>query len=112
MAGIARPHAMIGELLGEDNEATVLVIGIETQAGPWVQRSSGPATRTTRSTRCWWHATGSVTALSGAERDTGDAHGLGARHLRRLRHALRNLFPAAVVAFHDLTAVDALERLT
>src|SRR5919201_6168835 len=33
------------------------------------------------------------------------------RHLLRLRHALREFFPAALVAFDDLTAVDALELL-
>lgn len=33
------------------------------------------------------------------------------RHLLRLRHALREFFPAALVAFSDLTAVDTLELL-
>jgi transposase len=33
------------------------------------------------------------------------------RHLLRLRHALREFFPAALVAFDDLTAVDVLELL-
>src|SRR5258705_4185162 len=33
------------------------------------------------------------------------------RHLLRLRHALREFFPAALVAFDDLAAVDALELL-
>jgi hypothetical protein len=33
------------------------------------------------------------------------------RHLLRLRHALREFFPAALVAFDDLTGVDALELL-
>jgi len=33
------------------------------------------------------------------------------RHLLRLRHALREFFPAALVAFDDLTAADALELL-
>jgi hypothetical protein len=35
VAGMARLHAMIGEQLGEDTEAEVLV-GIETDRGPWV----------------------------------------------------------------------------
>jgi transposase len=34
------------------------------------------------------------------------------RHLLRLRHALREFFPAALVAFDDLTAIDTLELLT
>jgi len=33
------------------------------------------------------------------------------RHLLRLRHALREFFPAALVAFDDLAAVDALQLL-
>jgi hypothetical protein len=33
------------------------------------------------------------------------------RHLLRLRHALREFFPAALVAFDDLAAVDALALL-
>jgi hypothetical protein len=33
------------------------------------------------------------------------------RHLLRLRHALREFFPAALVAFDDLAALDALELL-
>ena len=33
------------------------------------------------------------------------------RHLLRLRHALREFFPAALVAFDDLTAADTLELL-
>ena len=37
VAGIARLHAMIGEQLG-DAEATEVVVGIETDRGPWVQR--------------------------------------------------------------------------
>jgi transposase len=33
------------------------------------------------------------------------------RHMLRLRHALREFFPAALVAFDDLSATDALELL-
>jgi hypothetical protein len=33
------------------------------------------------------------------------------RHLLRLRHALRDFFPAALAAFDDLTAPDALQLL-
>ena len=32
-------------------------------------------------------------------------------HTQRLRHALRDYFPAALLAFEDLDAVDALELL-
>ncbi|GII97107.1 hypothetical protein Ssi02_73380 [Sinosporangium siamense] len=34
------------------------------------------------------------------------------RHTQRLRHALRDYFPAALAAFEDLDAPDALELLT
>jgi transposase len=34
------------------------------------------------------------------------------RHTQRLRHALREYFPAALVAFEDLAAADTLELLT
>src|SRR5262245_56323228 len=33
------------------------------------------------------------------------------RHMQRLRHALRDYFPAALEAFEDLTAADTLELL-
>ena len=36
IAGIARLHAMVGEHLDEDAEPDQLVIGIETDRGPWV----------------------------------------------------------------------------
>src|SRR5262245_62164056 len=35
IAGIARLHAVIGEHVGEDGDASV-VVGIETDRGPWV----------------------------------------------------------------------------
>lgn len=34
------------------------------------------------------------------------------RHIQRLRHALRDYFPAALVAFEDLDAADTMELLT
>jgi hypothetical protein len=37
VAGMARLHAMIGEQLGEDAEEAEVVVGIETDRGPWVQ---------------------------------------------------------------------------
>lgn len=36
VAGVARLHAMIGEQLGEDADETEVLIGIETDRGPWV----------------------------------------------------------------------------
>ena len=37
VVGIARLHAMIGEHLGEDDDEATVVVGIETERGPWVQ---------------------------------------------------------------------------
>ena len=37
MAGIARLHAMLGEHIGEEEDERVeVVVGIETERGPWV----------------------------------------------------------------------------
>src|SRR5258708_2726962 len=36
VAGMTRLHALIGRHLGEDAEAAEVVIGIETDRGPWV----------------------------------------------------------------------------
>src|SRR5688500_12068926 len=36
IAGVAKLHAMIGQQLGDEDEAEV-VVGIETERGPWVQ---------------------------------------------------------------------------
>ena len=35
-AGMARLHAMIGELLGQDDDEAEVRVGIETDRGPWV----------------------------------------------------------------------------
>jgi transposase len=147
VAGIARLHAMIGEHLGDDDDADV-VVGIETDRGPWVlalvtagyQIYPINPLRVARF-RERYH-------VSGAKSDTKDAHVLAdmvrierhqlrpiagdspeseavkivtrahktliwerTRHLLRLRHALLEFFPAALVAFDDLTAADALELL-
>ena len=59
VAGIAQLHELIGRHLGEDADAAEVVIGIETDHGPWVTgaaagcdgvagRCSGPRTRPSR----------------------------------------------------------------
>ncbi|MGV1010729.1 MAG: IS110 family transposase [Dermatophilaceae bacterium] len=147
VAGIARLHAMIGEHIGDDEDPAV-VVGIETERGPWVQALIAAGYQI--------HAVNPLQAaryrerhsVSGAKSDTKDAHVLAdmmrtdrhqlrpvagdsaeaeavkvlsrahktliwerTRHLLRLRHALREFFPAALLAFDDLAAVDALELL-
>lgn len=148
VAGITRLHAMIGEHLGEDEDNPTVVVGIETERGPWVQSLIAAgyqiyAVNPLQAARYRERHT-----VSGAKSDTGDAHVLAdmvrtdrhqlrpvagdsaeaeavkvlsrahktliwerTRHLLRLRHALREFFPAALVAFDDLTAVDALDLL-
>jgi transposase len=147
VAGITRLHAMVGEHIGDDEEPTV-VVGIETERGPWVQALIAAGYQI--------HAVNPLQAaryrerhsVSGAKSDTKVAHVLAdmvrtdrhqlrpvagdspeaeavkvlsrahktliwerTRHLLRLRHALREFFPAALVAFDDLAATDALELL-
>lgn len=145
--GIARLHALIGEHVGDDDEASA-VIGIETDRGPWVQAliTAGYQVYAINPLQVARHR--QRYGVSGAKSDTGDAHILAGmvrtdrhqlrqvagdsvqaeavkvltrahktliwertRHLLRLRHALREFFPAALVAFDDLTADDALDLL-
>jgi transposase len=148
VAGIARLHAMIGEQLGEDAEDTEVVVGIETDRGPWVQAllAAGYAVFAVNplSVARYRERHG----VSGAKSDAADAHTLAdmvrtdshqlrpvagdspeaeaikvvsrahktliwerTRHTQRLRHALRDYFPAALVAFEDLAAADTLALL-
>jgi transposase len=150
VAGIARLHAIIGELAGQDveDEHVQVLVGIETDRGPWVAALVAAgyqvfAVNPLQAARYRERHT-----VSGANSDTGDAHVLAdmvrtdahqlrpvagdsaqaeavkvvarthktliwerTRHTQRLRHALREYFPAAVQAFEDLDAPDALELL-
>jgi transposase len=148
MAGMARLHAMVGEHVGDDEDVTVLV-GIETERGPWVQALLAAGYQV--------YAVNPLQAaryrerhrVSGAKSDPADAHVLAdmvgidhdqlrpvagdtplgeavkvltrahktliwerTRHTLRLRQGLLDFFPAALAAFDDLTAPDALELLT
>jgi transposase len=151
VAGMARLHELIAQHArdpGERGEDAEVVIGIETDRGPWVAAlvASGYTV----------HAVNPLQAsryrerhgVSGAKSDTGDAHVLAdmartdshqlravagdsadagavkavarthktliwdrTRQVQRLRHQLREYFPAALAAFEDLGAPDALELL-
>lgn len=148
VAGMTRLHAMIGEHLGDDVDETEVVVGIETDHGPWVQALIAAGYQV--------HAINPLQvaryrerySLSRGKSDPGDAHVLAdmvrtdrhqlrlvagdsvqaeavkvlarahktliwerTRHLLRLRSALREFFPAALVAFDDLNALDVLELL-
>jgi transposase len=148
VAGIALLHELIGRFVPEDADDAEVVIGIETDRGPWVAAlvAAGytvfPVNPLQASRYRERHG------VSGAKSDRGDAHMLAdmvrtdshqlrpaagdspqaaaikvvarthktliwdrTRAVQRLRHQLREYFPAAIEAFEDLDAPDALELL-
>ena len=148
VAGIAQLHELIGRHLGEDADAAEVIVGIETDHGPWVTEliAAGytvfPVNPLQASRYRERHG------VSGAKSDGGDAHMLAdmvrtdshqlrpaagdsaeaegikvlarthktliwerTRAVQRLRHQLREYFPAALEAFEDLDAPDTLELL-
>ncbi|MBE1610085.1 IS110 family transposase [Actinopolymorpha pittospori] len=150
VAGMARLHALIGEQLGEDADETAeqVVIGIETDKGPWVQALIAAGYRVCAVNPLQASRYRERYGMSGAKSDGADAHMLAdmvrtdshqlrpvagdsaeaaaikvvsrahksmiwerTRHMQRLRHALRDYFPAALEAFEELTTPDALELL-
>jgi transposase len=149
VAGMARLHAMIGNQLGEaDDEGAEVVIGIETDRGPWVEALVAAGYTVLAVNPLQAARFRDRLGVSGAKSDAGDAHMLAdmvrthshelrtvagdspeaeavkvvarthktliwerTRHTQRLRHALRDYFPAALAAFEDLDAADTLELL-
>lgn len=148
MAGVARLHELIAGFTDPDCGPEQVLVGIETDRGPWVAALAAAGYRVfavnPRQVARYRERHGS----SGAKSDAGDAHVLADmvrtdahqlrpiagdtaaaegiklvarahqtliwdrhRHMLRLRSALREYFPAALVAFDDLTAPDALELL-
>ncbi|MGY5309550.1 IS110 family RNA-guided transposase [Nocardia gipuzkoensis] len=146
--GIARFHALVAEHSGTDTDAADVVVGIETDRGPWVAAliAAGYSVFAVNPLQAARYR--QRHAVSGAKSDPADAHVLAdmvrtdshqlrpvaadsaevealkvvarahktliwerTRHVQRLRHALREYFPAALEAFDDLTASDALELL-
>ena len=149
VAGIARLHAMIGEHLGDEQDEPAVVVGIETERGPWVQALIAAGYQIYAINPLQVARYRERHSVSGAKSDTADAHVQAdmvrtdrhqlrpiagdsvqaeaikvltrahktliwerTRHLLRLRHALREFFPAALVAFDDLSATDTLELLS
>ncbi|MET8698022.1 transposase [Kitasatospora sp. NPDC004723] len=133
--------------LGDDSKAQV-VVGIETDRGPWVQAliAAGYTVYAVNPLQASRYR--ERLAVSGAKSDAADAHMLAdmvrtdshqlrpvsgdtadaeavkmvtrihktliwerTRTTQRLRHALLDYFPAALEAFEDLDAPDALELL-
>ncbi len=149
VVGMARLHAMIGNQVGEEPDEDVeVVIGIETDRGPWVAALVAAGYTVMAVNPLQAAEFRRRLGVSGAKSDAGDAHVLAdmvrthshelrpvagdsaeaeaikvvarihktliwerTRHTQRLRHALRDYFPAALVAFEDLDAADTLELL-
>jgi transposase len=148
VTGMARLHAMIGERLGEDAGEREVLVGIETERGPWVAALVAAGYTVYAINPLQVSRYRERHSVSGAKSDAADAHTLAdmvrtdshqlppvagdtpaaeavkvvtrahktliwerTRHTQRLRHALREYFPAALQAFEDLDAPDALELL-
>jgi transposase len=148
VAGIGQLHALIGRFVPEDADEAEVVIGIETDRGPWVAAlvAAGYAVFPVNPLQASRYR--ERHGVSGAKSDGGDAHMLAdmvrtdwhqlrpaagdsseaqaikvvarthktliwerTRGVQRLRHQLREYFPAALEAFEDLDAPDALELL-
>jgi transposase len=147
-AGMTRLHELTGQQLGQDDQDAEVVIGIETDRGPWVAAlvAAGYVVYAVNPLQASRYR--ERHGVSGAKSDTGDAHMLAdmvrtdshqfravagdspdagalkvvarahktlvwerTRQVQRLRHQLREYFPAALKAFADLDAPDALELL-
>ncbi|WP_410628517.1 IS110 family transposase, partial [Amycolatopsis sp. cmx-8-4] len=148
VTGMARLHAMIGELAADDADEVEVLVGIETDRGPWVRALVAAGYTVLAVNPLQAARFRDRLGVSGAKSDAGDAHVLAdmvrthshelrpvagdspaveavkvvarthktliwerTRHTQRLRHALRDYFPAALDAFTDLDAADTLELL-
>ena len=148
VAGMARLHALLGEYLDPDADTQQVMVGIETDRGPWVHALVAAGYRVFAVNPLQASRFRQRHSVSGAKSDAADAHTLAdmvrtdshqlrqvagdselaeavkvvtrahktliwerTRHAQRLRSALREFFPAALDAFEDLTAPDALELL-
>jgi transposase len=148
VAGIERLHTMIAEQLGEDTDEAEVLVGIETERGPWVAAllAAGYTVYAVNPLQAARYR--ERHGVSGAKSDSADAHVLAdmvrtdahqlrpvaadssrvqaikvvarvhktmiwerTRHVLRLRHTLREYFPAALEAFDDLDAADTLALL-
>ena len=148
VAGMARLHDLIGQHLGDDPDAAEVVIGTETDRGPWVGALVAAGYTVFAVNPLQASRYRERHGVSGAKSDSGDAHMLTdmvrtdshqlravagdsaeaegikvlarthktliwerTRQVQRLRHQLREYYPAALEAFDDLDAPDTLELL-
>jgi transposase len=147
-AGIAQLHGLVGGFLGEDADDAEVLVGIETDRGPWVAALAAAGYAVFPVNPLQAARFRQRHGVSGAKSDAGDAHALAdmvrtdshqlrqaagdspeaggikvlarthktmiwerTREVQRLRHQLREYFPAALEAFGDLDAPEALELL-
>jgi transposase len=148
IAGIARLHELLAEHQDQDAEAQQVVVGIETDRGPWVRALLAAGYQVWAVNPLQVARYRERRSVSGAKSDAADAHTLAGmvrtdrhqlrpvagdsdlaeaikvlarahktllwertRHTLRLRVALREFFPAALEAFAELSAAEALELL-
>jgi transposase len=149
VVGMARLHAILAGQTGEaDPDEVLVVVGIETDRGPWVAALVAAGYTVFGVNPLQASRYRQRHKVSGAKSDAADAHMLAdmvrtdshqlravagdsaqaeavkvltrthktliwerTRHTQRLRHALREYFPAALEAFEDLDAADTLELL-
>jgi hypothetical protein len=148
VAGMAQLHALAGGLLGDDDDDAEVLVGTETDHGPWVTALAAAGYRVFPVNPLQSARFRARHSVSGAKSDAGDAHVLAdmvrtdshqlreaagdspeaagikvlarthktmiwgrTREVQRLRHQLREYFPAALEAFTDLDAADSLELL-
>jgi transposase len=147
-AGMAQLHGLVGQYLGEDDDDAQVLVGIETDRGPWVAALTAAGYLVFPVNPLQAARFRDRHGVSGAKSDAGDAHTLAdmvrtdshqlrpaagdspeaegikvlarahktmiwerTRQVQRLRHQLREYFPAALEAFDDLAAPDTLDLL-
>lgn len=149
VAGMSRLHGLLGGLIADaDAEDTEVLVGIETDRGPWVAALVAAGYTVLAVNPLQAARFRDRLGVSGAKSDAADAHVLAdmvrthahqlrpvagdsdraeavkvlarthktliwdrTRQVQRMRHALRDYFPAALAAFEDLDAADTLELL-
>ena len=88
VAGMARLHELVGQHLGEDADEAEVVVGIETDRGPWVAALVAAGYTVFAVNPLQASRYRERHGVSGAKSDAGDAHMLD-------RHGAHRLPPAA-----------------
>jgi transposase len=74
VAGIADLHALVGDYLGDDDEPDLVLVGIETDRGPWVQALLAAGYQVWAINPIQAARYRERHSSSGAKSDPGDAH--------------------------------------